>query len=51
MTVKDLKEMLKDYDDNAEVIGVDWSNGEEFDISIGSDDDDEYSKYCRIGIE
>ena len=50
MTVKELKELLKDYDDNAEVIGVDWSNGEEFDVNIGSDDDDEYSKYCRIGI-
>lgn len=50
MKVKDLKEMLEDYDENAEVIGVDWSNGRVFDISVGGDDEDEYTDYCRIGI-
>ena len=50
MTVKDLISELSAYDDNAEVIVVDWSNGRVFEPSIGSDDDDEGSKFCRIGI-
>lgn len=51
MTVKQLKKVLEDYDDNAEVIGVDWSNGKEYEITVGSDDEDEGIDYCRIGIE
>ena len=50
MTVADLKEILKEYDDKAEVIVVDWSNGREFTPSVGGDDEDEYTEYCRIGI-
>ena len=50
MKVKDLKEDLSKYDDNAEVVVVDWANGVEFTPSIGSDDEDEGSKFCRIGI-
>lgn len=50
MTVKQLKNILEEYDENAEVIGVDFSTGSEFDISVGSDDEDEYIDYCRIGI-
>ena len=50
MTVKELKEQLKAYDDNAEVVVVDWSNGREFTPSIGGDDEDEYTEKCRIGF-
>ena len=50
MTVKQLKEALEDYDDEAEVVVVDWANGEEFEPTVGSDDEDEYTDYCRIGI-
>ena len=51
MFVKELKKILEEYDDDAEVIGVDWSNGNTFDINVGGDDDDEGSKYCRIGFD
>ena len=51
MTVKDLKNILNDYDDNAEVIGVNWSNGNTFDITVGGDDEDEGSDFCRIGFD
>lgn len=50
MIVKELREELERYDDNAEVIIVDWSKGSEYSLSIGSDDADEGSKYCRLGI-
>ena len=39
MFVKELKKILEEYDDDAEVIGVE------------GDDDDEGSKYCRIGFD
>lgn len=49
MRVKDLKSILeKEYDDNAEVIIVDWSTGHTYEASVGSDDEDEGTKYCRI---
>ena len=51
MTVKDLKTMLDDYEDNAEVIGVSWSDGKTFEITVGGDDEDEGSRLCRIGFE
>lgn len=51
MNVQGLKDILKGYDDEAEVIGVNWSNGETFDITVGSDDEDEITKFCRIGFE
>ena len=51
MTVKELREMLESYNENAQVIIVDWSNGREYDSSIGSDDEDEGINYCRIGID
>ena len=50
MTVADLKEILKEYNDDAKVVVVDWSNGREFEPSVGGDDEDEYTEYCRIGI-
>ena len=50
MTVKQLKEALGDYAAEAEVVVVNWSNGEEFEPTVGSDDEDEYTNYCRIGI-
>ena len=50
MTVKQLKEALEDYDDESEVVIVDCSNGEEFEPTVGSDDEDEYTTSCRIGI-
>ncbi len=51
MTVKDLKNLLEEYSDNAEVIGIKWSTGNEFNVTIGGDDEDEYTKFCRIGID
>ena len=51
MKVKDLKIILDDYDDNAEVVIVDWSNGNTFIPTVGSDDIDEGDAYCRIGID
>ena len=50
MKVKDLKKELANYDDNAEVIIVDWSNGNTYEPTIGGDDEDEGSEYCRIGF-
>lgn len=50
MKVHDLKKALDNYEDDAEVIIVDWSTGREMEPSIGSDDEDEGSEYCRIGI-
>ena len=50
MTVKELKMLLDDYDDDAEVVVVDWSNGRTMEPSIGCDDEDEGSVFCRIGI-
>lgn len=50
MTVKELKACLQDYNDNAEVIVVDWSNGNVYEPSVESDDEDEYTNYCRIGM-
>ena len=46
MTVKQLKEALGDYADEAEVVIVDWSNGKELEPTVGSDDEDEYTNYC-----
>lgn len=46
-----LKKILEDYDDNAGVIIVDWTNGQEYEPTVGGDDEDEGSDYCRIGIE
>ena len=51
MTVLALKQFLAMYDNNAEVVLVDWSNGRQYEPTVGSDDDDEYTRYCRIGIE
>jgi hypothetical protein len=51
MKVKDLKSILESYDDNAEVLVVDWSNGQTFSPSVGGDDDDEGTEFCRIGID
>ncbi len=50
MTVKQLKKELENYSETAEVKIVDFENGAEFDFSIGGDDEDEGTKYCRIGI-
>lgn len=51
MTVKELKEELERYDDNAEVIIVDWSIGLGYSPTVGGDDLDEGTRYCRIGFE
>lgn len=50
MTVKDLKKELDNYNDNAEVIVVDFSNGREYNPTIGSDDENEGTEYCRISL-
>lgn len=51
MKVKDLKSILESYDDNAEVLVVDWSTGRTFSLTVGGDDDDEGTEFCRIGID
>lgn len=48
--VKDLMEMLKDYNPDAKVVICDWSNGRTYEPTIGSDDEDEGTEYCRIGL-
>ena len=48
MIVRDLKEILKNYNDDAEVVVVDFSNGETREAFVGSDDEDEGEQYCRI---
>lgn len=50
MKAKDLIEELKHYDPNAKVVVVDWSNGTSYEPTIGSDDEDEGTAFCRIGI-
>ena len=50
MTVRELKNALNEYNDNAEVIIVNWTSGWSFDPSIGSDDENEGETYCRIGF-
>lgn len=51
MTVKELKEIINDYNEDAKVVVVDWSTGREYNFSIGGDDVDEGEKYCRIGLD
>lgn len=50
MKVKDLKAELENYNDDAEVVVIDWSTGNTFDATVGGDDEDEGEAYCRIGI-
>lgn len=50
MKVRELKEELAAYDENAEVVLVDWATGRQFTPTIGSDDENEGSEYCRIGM-
>ncbi len=50
MTVKELREQLEEYDDNATVVVVDWTNGSEYEPTVGGDDEDEYTEKCRIGF-
>ena len=49
MTVRELKKELENYNDDAEVVIVNWSTGSEYDPTVGSDDPDEGTRYCRIG--
>ena len=46
MTVNELKK----YNDDAQILIVDWTTGAEFEPTIGSDDLDEGNFYCRIGF-
>lgn len=50
MTVKELKSMLEQYDENAEVVLLGRINGckIEFEPEVGSDEPGEGSDYCRI---
>ena len=50
MKVNEFKKLLEGYNDDAEVIGVDYTNGNEFDVTVGSDDEDEGDKYCIISF-
>lgn len=40
MTVKELINLLKQEDPNANVYGVDWSTGTTYGINVGRDDED-----------
>ena len=51
MTVKDLMTELKNYNPNAKVVIADFSRGETYEPTIGSDDEDEGEAFCRIGID
>lgn len=51
MTVQELRKELEVYDDSAIVIVVDWNNGREYIPTVGGDDPDEYTTYCRIGLD
>lgn len=50
MTVKEFKKQLKQYNDNANVVIIDWTNGIEYEPTVGGDDEDEYTDKCRIGF-
>lgn len=50
VTVKEFKEQLEAYNEDAEVVVVDWANGTEYDPTIGGDDEDEFTEKCRIGF-
>ena len=51
MTVIELKTTLDDYDDNAEIVVVDFTNGRKYDLFIGSDDDGEGTETCTFSFE
>ena len=51
MTVIELKATLDDYDDNAEIVVVDFTNGRKYDLFIGSDDDGEGTETCTFSFE
>ena len=52
MTVKELRTLLNDYSDDAQVLVVDWANGVEYEnVGVGSDEDDEYDEFCRISCD
>lgn len=51
MVVKDLKNILENYNDDAKVIIVDWSTGQEYTPTVGGDDENEGTDFCRIGID
>lgn len=50
ITVRELKKLLSDYSDDAEVIVVNWETGTSSNITVGGDDEDEGTAYCRISI-
>lgn len=51
MTVKELKEILADYNDNAIVTVIDWSNGRTYTPAVGSDDKKEFTERCSISFD
>ena len=51
MTVADLKHMLNEYPDDAEIRVVDFTNGRTYDLSVGSDDEDEGETACTFSFE
>ena len=51
MKVKDLINILsKEYNPNAEVIGVEWATGRTFKVCIGGDDEEEGEKICSVSF-
>lgn len=46
MIVKELKELLNEFDDETEVVGVDWHTGEIYAISVNDDDVSTTERIC-----
>ena len=49
MTIRELIEELQYYHPDANVHAVDFTNGREYELVVGSDEDDEYD--CTISLE
>lgn len=46
MIVKELKDILSNFDDDTEVVGIDWQSGEIHAVSVNHDDIAETEKCC-----
>ena len=46
MIVKELKDILSNFDDDTKVVGVDWHTGEIYAISVNDDDASTTERIC-----
>ena len=49
MKVKDIKKLLEWFDDDAEIIGIDWSSGIKYDVDVSFNDMDKKDN-CYISF-